>query len=184
MAPWPHMFLCRSSKRRTSSAASQASSLLLVARLAACSLRLDAAWWVGVVIAAVSFVLAVPKGVAFAEAGGARVPARRAALVAPPASRARRACSRKRSPSEWLLAVAAALIASDLACSFFAYDDIDYANDLWWLLRVQRGCAALAAGPRRRRAAAPGAGAARCYCARRRRRLTAPTPSELDQKLQ
>ena len=103
-------------------------SLLLVAR--GMLLRLDAAWWAGVVLAAISFVLAVPKGFALSEAAvlafllavlllSRRQFTRRASLLADVFS------------GRWLLAVAAALVAITWLL-FFVYQDIDYAHDLWW----------------------------------------------------
>ena len=102
--------------------------LLFVAR--GMLLRLDAAWWMGVLLGALSLVLALPKGIAVGEAlllsGFLLLLAvsrkrftRRASLFAQPFS------------PGWTLAVAAVLAAS-VALLFLVYQDVDYAHQLWW----------------------------------------------------
>jgi phosphatidylglycerol lysyltransferase len=92
--------------------------------------RLDAAWWAGLGIAAVSMVLALPKGIALSEAALLAFLAltlmasrqqftRRAKLLAQPFS------------AGWWLAVAAILVAS-FGILLFAYRDVAYAQELWW----------------------------------------------------
>lgn len=103
-------------------------AMLFVAR--GLLLRLDAAWWAAVVLAAVSFVFALPKGIAVSEmsllgalaallVAGRREFDRRASLFAQPLSK------------EWLLTVGAALGAVTWLM-FFVYRDVGYSSDLWW----------------------------------------------------
>ena len=92
--------------------------------------RLDAAWWVTVVLTAASLVLAVIKGLAFVEAGVLatllvlllcthRSFSRRAALFAEPFT------------PGWLISVAIVLICASWVM-FFAYRNVPYESDLWW----------------------------------------------------
>nr|WP_233217398.1 bifunctional lysylphosphatidylglycerol flippase/synthetase MprF [Trinickia dabaoshanensis] len=92
--------------------------------------RLDAAWWLAVVLTAVSLVLSVIKGLAFVEAGVLasllvlllcthRGFTRRAALFAEPFT------------PGWLISVAIVLICSAWVM-FFAYRNVPYRTDLWW----------------------------------------------------
>ncbi|WP_116138927.1 bifunctional lysylphosphatidylglycerol flippase/synthetase MprF [Trinickia diaoshuihuensis] len=92
--------------------------------------RLDAAWWLSVVLTAVSLVLSVIKGLAFVEAGVLATLLllllcthgsfnRRAALFAEPFT------------PGWLISVAIVLICSAWVM-FFAYRNIPYRADLWW----------------------------------------------------
>ncbi len=102
--------------------------LLFVAR--GMLLRLDAAWWAGLLLAVVSLVLALPKGIALSEAAltGFLVVAlslshsqftRRASLFAQPFS------------GGWLLCIAA-VIGALTGLLFFVYRDVDYTGELWW----------------------------------------------------
>ncbi|WP_273455906.1 bifunctional lysylphosphatidylglycerol flippase/synthetase MprF [Nevskia ramosa] len=102
--------------------------LLFVAR--GMLLRLDAAWWAGLVLAAVSLVLCLPKGIALSEATLLSV------LVAALAL-SRKQFTRKASllaqpfTGGWLLSVGA-ILAALTGLLFFAYQDVEYRRDLWW----------------------------------------------------
>eukprot|EP01034_Spumella_vulgaris_P002541 gene2541-3305_t len=93
-------------------------------------LRLDAAWWAGLVLAAVSLVLCLPKGIALSEASLLSV------LVAALAL-SRKQFTRKASllaqpfTGGWLLSVGA-ILAALTGLLFFAYQDVEYRRDLWW----------------------------------------------------
>lgn len=103
-------------------------ALLFVAR--GLLLRLDAAWWAAVLLAALSLVLALPKGIAVGELvalaalgllliAGRREFDRRASLFAQPFS------------LNWSLMVGA-VIAGVVWLMFFVYRDVDYSSELWW----------------------------------------------------
>lgn len=92
--------------------------------------RLDAAWWAAVLLAVLSFILALPKGIAVTEMSviafqvlallaGRKAFDRRASLLAQPLSQG------------WLLLVTA-VIAASAWLFFFVYQDIDYNDELWW----------------------------------------------------
>ncbi len=102
--------------------------LLFVAR--GMLLRLDAAWWAGLLLGIASFVLALPKGIAISEAVligflvlslslSHKQFTRRASLLAQPFT------------GGWLLSVAV-IIAALTGLLFFAYRDVDYTQQLWW----------------------------------------------------
>lgn len=102
--------------------------LLFVAR--GMLLRLDAAWWGGLLLGAVSLVLAIPKGIAISEmvlltclvvALALSHPqfTRRASLLAQPFT------------GGWLLSIAVIIVALT-GLLFFAYRDVDYTHQLWW----------------------------------------------------
>lgn len=92
--------------------------------------RLDAAWWAAVFLAILSFVLALPKGIAVTEMGV--IAFQVVALLAGRKEFDRRASlfSHPLSPG-WLLTVAAVILASAWIM-FFVYQDIDYEDQLWW----------------------------------------------------
>ena len=103
-------------------------ALLFVAR--GMLLRLDAAWWAGLLLAALGFAFALPKGVAVWEAMltaslvlalvvSRRQFTRRASLLAVPFS------------GGWLLALGAIVIAT-VFLLLFSYQNVDYAQKLWW----------------------------------------------------
>lgn len=103
-------------------------ALLFVAR--GMLLRLDAAWWAGLVLATVSLVLCLPKGIALSEAAllsfliialtlSRKQFTRRASLLA------------QAFNGGWLLAVAAVLMALT-GLVLFAYRDVGYGHELWW----------------------------------------------------
>lgn len=102
--------------------------LLFIAR--GMLLRLDVAWWAGVVLAGLACAAALPKGVAVSEAVVLGV-----LLVALALSREQ--FTRKANllagafGERWLAAIAAAL-AAIVVVLFFAYRDVSYAHDLWW----------------------------------------------------
>jgi phosphatidylglycerol lysyltransferase len=92
--------------------------------------RLDAAWWTGVIIAGISLVLTLPKGIAVSEAGVLTF-----LLVALLASR--RHFTRKASlfagafePGWW---VAIGVIMLGIAgLVYFVYRDVGYSQEMWW----------------------------------------------------
>ena len=102
--------------------------LLFVAR--GMLLRLDAAWWAGLLLGLVSMVLCLPKGIAISEAVliGFLVLAlmlsrkeftRRASLFSAPFT------------GGWLLSVALILVGLT-GLLFFVYRDVEYTQQLWW----------------------------------------------------
>ena len=102
--------------------------LLFVAR--GLMLRLDAAWWAALVLAGISFIFTLPKGVAIGEMAalgllltlllaGRKEFDRRASLFAQPFS------------PQWLLMIGAVLGAITWLM-FFVYRDVPYTSDLWW----------------------------------------------------
>jgi phosphatidylglycerol lysyltransferase len=102
--------------------------LLFVAR--GMLLRLDAAWWAGLLLGLVSMLSCLPKGIAISEAVliGFLVLAlmlsrkeftRRASLLSAPFT------------GGWLLSVALILVGLT-GLLFFVYRDVDYTQQLWW----------------------------------------------------
>jgi phosphatidylglycerol lysyltransferase len=102
--------------------------LLLVAR--GIVLRLDAAWWAGLLLGIASIVLCLPKGIAISEAFliGFLVLAlwlsrqqfnRRASLLMQPFT------------GGWLLSLGIVILALT-GLLFFVYRDVDYTQQLWW----------------------------------------------------
>jgi len=92
--------------------------------------RLDAAWWAGLGLAAMSLLMALPKGIAVWEAVllvslvtalalSRKQFTRKASLLSVPFS------------GGWLLAMGA-IVAALVALLFFAYQDVDYTRELWW----------------------------------------------------
>ncbi|MBD9369407.1 bifunctional lysylphosphatidylglycerol flippase/synthetase MprF [Xanthomonas sp. XNM01] len=103
-------------------------ALLFVAR--GMLLRLDAAWWAGLLLAGAGLLLALPKGLAWSEVAilaplvlalllSHRRFDRRASLLAVPFS------------GGWLLAMGA-IVAALVVLLFFAYQDVEYGRQLWW----------------------------------------------------
>jgi phosphatidylglycerol lysyltransferase len=93
-------------------------------------LRLDAAWWAGLLIGIVSMVACLPKGIAISEALligflvlslllSRRQFTRRASLLAQPFS------------GGWLLSVALIVMALT-GLLLFVYRDVQYTQQLWW----------------------------------------------------
>ena len=102
--------------------------LLFVAR--GIVLRLDAAWWAGLLLGIVSIVLCLPKGIAISEAFlisflvlalwlSRREFNRRASLLAQPFT------------GGWLLSVAIVILGIT-GLALFVYRDVDYTQQLWW----------------------------------------------------
>lgn len=92
--------------------------------------RLDAAWWAAVLLTALNFLLALPKGLAVTEMmvlgflvlmliAGRKEFDRRASLFSQLFSRG------------WLLMVGA-VIAASAWLLFFVYQDVEYSDKLWW----------------------------------------------------
>jgi phosphatidylglycerol lysyltransferase len=92
--------------------------------------RLDAAWWAAVTLTALSFWLALPKGLAVSEMlvlgfltvmliASRREFDRRASLFAHALSRG------------WILALLISMLAITWLL-FFAYQDVEYTHELWW----------------------------------------------------
>ncbi len=103
-------------------------ALLFVAR--GMLLRLDAAWWAGLALAAANLVACLPKGISLSEAALLSFLVIALAL-------SRRQFTRKSSllaqvfTSGWLLAMAA-ILAAITGLLFFAYREVDYSHELWW----------------------------------------------------
>lgn len=126
--------------------------LLLVAR--GLLHRLDGAWWSALGLSVFAAILALPKGLALSELAMLSVLVvllvisrhqftRRSSLLA------------QRLEPEWLLAVAG-VVGASIWVLFFAYQEVDYSNHLWWQfeidgqaprsLRAMMGVALLALG--------------------------------------
>ncbi|WP_234266336.1 bifunctional lysylphosphatidylglycerol flippase/synthetase MprF [Hydrogenophaga sp. NFH-34] len=103
-------------------------ALLFVAR--GMLLRLDVAWWAGLVLALASLVLCLPKGIAVSEAV-------LLGLLAVSLALSRRHFNRRAAlfslafSRGWLLAVAA-VVGAVAALLFFVYRDVPYADQVWW----------------------------------------------------
>lgn len=102
--------------------------LLFVAR--GMLLRLDAAWWAGLLLGFASFLLALPKGIAVSEATllaflvlalalSRKRFTRRASLLAQPFT------------GGWLICMAV-VVGALTGLMFFAYRDVAYTHQLWW----------------------------------------------------
>lgn len=96
--------------------------------------RLDAAWWAGLLLAGVSTVLSLPNGVQLSEtvslsflvvalALSRKQFTRKASLFAQPFT------------TGWLLAVGGIVVALT-GLLFFAYQDVEYNQELWWQFEV------------------------------------------------
>jgi phosphatidylglycerol lysyltransferase len=102
--------------------------LLFVAR--GIVLRLDGAWWAGLLLGIVSIVLCLPKGIAISEAFligflvlalslSRRQFTRRASLLTQPFT------------GGWLLSVGIVILGLT-GLALFVYRDVDYTQQLWW----------------------------------------------------
>jgi phosphatidylglycerol lysyltransferase len=102
--------------------------LLFVAR--GILLRLDAAWWAGVLLGIASIIFCLPKGIAVSEAVlitflvialtlSRRQFTRRASLLSQPFT------------GGWLLSIAIIIIGLT-GLLFFVYRDVNYTDELWW----------------------------------------------------
>lgn len=103
-------------------------ALLFVAR--GMLLRIDAAWWAGVVLGVLSLVLALPKGIAVNEA---LVLAGFVALLSASRRQFTRHASLLSQPFSpgWTGAVAA-IVAVVTLLLFLVYRDVQYTKELWW----------------------------------------------------
>ena len=101
---------------------------LLVAR--GMLLRLDAAWWGGLLLGIVSMLLALPKGIAISEAALILFLVVALALSHPQFTR-RASLMAQPFTGGWLLSVVA-IVAALTGLLFFAYRDVDYAQEMWW----------------------------------------------------
>lgn len=92
--------------------------------------RLDAAWWCATVIASVSLVLSLAKGLAFVEAG---VLGFLVLLLLATRHRFDRTASlfQQRFTLGWLVSIAIVLMAVFWVL-FFAFRDVPYRHELWW----------------------------------------------------
>ena len=103
-------------------------ALLIVAR--GMLARLDAAWWSGVIIAAISLVLTLPKGIAISEAGVLL-------FLLLSLVMSRRHFTRKASllagafePAWWI--ATAVIVITTAGLVVFAYRDVGYSHEMWW----------------------------------------------------
>lgn len=107
--------------------------LLFVAR--GMLLRLDAAWWAGLVVALISLVLCLPKGIAVSEAVLLTVLTLSLVL-------SRRQFDRQAAlmamgfTGPWLAAVSAVVAAVGVLL-FFVYRDVDQLNEVWWQFAIE-----------------------------------------------
>lgn len=92
--------------------------------------RLDGAWWVALVLAVVSGVLALPKGIALNEAALMSVLAILLWVSRREFDRPSSLFSQRLEPG-WLLALAAVLAAC-VWILLFAYQEVSYTRGLWW----------------------------------------------------
>lgn len=92
--------------------------------------RLDAAWWAALCLSLLAAVLAWPKGIAFSEALLLSALALLLVISRRQFDRRSSLFSARLEP-EWLLAMGGVL-AGCIGILFFAYEQIDYGNRLWW----------------------------------------------------
>ena len=92
--------------------------------------RLDAAWWLAMVIAVVGFVLSLAKGLAFIEAG---VLGFLVFLLAMTRRQFERPASlfEERFTATWLVSIGTVLMAVFWVL-FLAFRDVPYSRELWW----------------------------------------------------
>lgn len=92
--------------------------------------RLDAAWWMTLLLAVLSLALSLTKGLAFVEAG---VLGMLIALLLSTRGRFNRHSSlfAERFTSGWLVSVAMVLMLA-VWVMLFAFRDVPYTQDLWW----------------------------------------------------
>lgn len=92
--------------------------------------RLDAAWWMTLLLACCSFVLAIPKGLALTEmlVLGVLI----LTLVAARKEFTRRASVFAQAFTGGWLVMLALSVAAMTWLLFFVYRDVPYADDLWW----------------------------------------------------
>jgi phosphatidylglycerol lysyltransferase len=92
--------------------------------------RLDAAWWAALVLTVVAALLALPKGIAISELLVLSLLTLLLVISRKQFDR-RSSLFAQTFEAGWLLAVAS-VIAGCGGILFFAYQDIDYADRLWW----------------------------------------------------
>ena len=92
--------------------------------------RLDAAWWAALGLSLLAAVLALPKGIALSEASLLSTLALLLVISRKQFDR-RSSLFAQRLEPEWLLAVGC-VIAACVWVLFFAYQEVHYANRLWW----------------------------------------------------
>ncbi|WP_082498244.1 bifunctional lysylphosphatidylglycerol flippase/synthetase MprF [Pseudorhodoferax sp. Leaf267] len=102
--------------------------LLLVAR--GLLHRLDAAWWAALVLSVIAALLALPKGIAVGEAALLVVLALVLVISRRQFDRPSSLFAQRLEPG-WLMTVGAVLAAC-VGILFFAYQEVDYSNRLWW----------------------------------------------------
>ena len=102
--------------------------LLLVAR--GLLHQLDAAWWAALALSIVAALLSLPKGIALNEAALLSTMALLLVISRRQFDR-RSSLFAQRLEPEWLLAVGG-VIAACVFVLFFAYQEVQYANRLWW----------------------------------------------------
>ncbi|HXZ08457.1 MAG TPA: bifunctional lysylphosphatidylglycerol flippase/synthetase MprF, partial [Paraburkholderia sp.] len=92
--------------------------------------RLDAAWWLTMLLAVMSLALSLTKGLAFVEAGVLGV---LIVLLATTRRRFNRSSSlfSERFTPTWLVSVSIVMIVASWIL-FFAFRDVQYSRDLWW----------------------------------------------------
>jgi len=92
--------------------------------------RLDGAWWFAIIIATVSMVLSLAKGLAFVEAG---VLSFLIVLLATTRNRFNRpaALFEEKFTLGWIVSIAIVLI-SVFWVLFFAFRDVPYSREMWW----------------------------------------------------
>lgn len=92
--------------------------------------RLDGAWWLAMIIASVSLVLSLAKGLAFFEAGALGF---LVILLAATRHRFDRPASlfQQRFSLTWFVATAVVLVVAFWVL-FFAFRDVPYSREMWW----------------------------------------------------
>lgn len=92
--------------------------------------RLDAAWWLALILAVTNLALSFAKGLAFIEAG---VLGFLIVLLVATRKRFNRRSSlfAERFTSTWLASVGVVLVLA-VWIMFFAFRDVQYSRDLWW----------------------------------------------------
>lgn len=92
--------------------------------------RLDAAWWAALVLTIVAGILALPKGIAISELLVLSLLTGLLVISRKQFDRRSSLFAQSFEPG-WLLAVAS-VIGGCAGILFFAYQDVDYADRLWW----------------------------------------------------
>jgi len=103
-------------------------AMLFVAR--GLLVRLDAAWWAALILSVVAAVLAIPKGIAISEASLLGLLAMLLAISRKQFDR-RSALFALTLERGWWLSIAL-VVASCVWLLFFVYQDVPYADQMWW----------------------------------------------------